>query len=249
MVLRKTLSIAEKPISALGIFSPPPLQVDFPKFSGSLAQLFSRVREHRIALLDIPLLPICEAYFRYLLEGENPNLEEGAAALGALSYLLERKAWMLLPVPDQPSPEEDVLELAEISIHEYFEAVDYLREAFTLRSQLFFRTSGPAIDAYELPFVLEELQVSALATALKNVLERRQEPVLDRVTRSGRSLAFEMGMVLDRVSSQWGSFESLLLDDGSREDAVYVFLSLLELIRTGRVQSRLIQDRIEFSQA
>ena len=70
-----------------GIIAPPPIQVESPRFSGSLAMLFACVRERKVDLLDIPLFPICEAYFTYLMDSELADLDEAAAALAALSYL------------------------------------------------------------------------------------------------------------------------------------------------------------------
>jgi segregation and condensation protein A len=250
MALRKSYPVAERPIAALGIVSPPPIQVDFPKFSGSLAQLFACVREHKIDLLDVPLLPICEAYFRYILAQEEPDLNESAAALAALAFLLERKAWLLLPLPAQPEPDEpEAMELAERTIHEYFYAVDFLRLGFESRSRLFFRSANQSAQEYELPFPVESLEALALAEALREVIERTRPPEMNHVTRIGRALADEMVKLLKRIGEAWESFGMLLPDEASREDAVYVFLSLLELMRLGQVQARLLGESIEFSRA
>ena len=79
-------------LSPTGVIAPPPIQVECPKFSGSLAMLFACVRDRKVELLDVPLFPICEAYFAYLMESDWANLDEAASALAALAYLLERKA-------------------------------------------------------------------------------------------------------------------------------------------------------------
>ena len=54
-------------ISLLGVIAPPPIHVTTPTFDGSLAMLFRCVHDHKVQLLDVPLFPICEAYFIYLL--------------------------------------------------------------------------------------------------------------------------------------------------------------------------------------
>src|SRR3954463_13791078 len=98
-------------IAALGVVAPPPIQVTTPTFDGSLGLLFQCVRDHKVDLMEVPLAPICEAYFLYLMQSPNVELDEAAAALIALAYLLERKAWALLPVVE-PEPElEEPLEL------------------------------------------------------------------------------------------------------------------------------------------
>jgi segregation and condensation protein A len=250
MALQRSYSALDKPISALGIVSPPPIHVELPAFSGSLGQLFACVREHKLDLLDVPLLPICEAYFRYLLSQETPDLNESAAALAALAFLLERKAWLLLPLPVQAEPEEpEVSELVERTIHEYFGAIDFLRAGHEQRSMLFFRSPNQDGHEYELPVSTETLEISALAEALQRVLLRNKPPEMPNVTRIGRALADEMRKVLLRLSREWENFEMLVTGEASREDAVYVFLSLLELIRIGSVQARLSGEMVEFSLA
>ena len=86
----------EEAVSPLGVVSPPPIYVDSPYFSGSLGALFGCVRERKLDLALVPLLPICEAYFSYLLQATFSDLDHRTAALSALAYLLERKAWDLV---------------------------------------------------------------------------------------------------------------------------------------------------------
>src|SRR4051812_16701440 len=106
MALRQELAERTAAATALGGIAPPPIHVTTPTFDGSLGTLFRCVREHKVQLLDVPLFPICEAYFIYLLKAELKDLDEAAAALAALAYLLERKAWALLPV-EEPEPDMD----------------------------------------------------------------------------------------------------------------------------------------------
>jgi segregation and condensation protein A len=245
----KKTEIAEKPIAALGIVAPAPIQVAFPKFSGSLGQLFACVREQKIDLLDVPLLPICEAYFQYLVAQDAPDLNESAAALAALAFLLERKAWRLLPIPETKPDEPEVLELAERSVHEYLEAISFLREGFERRSELFFRAPNQSLAGYELPIEIESLEVQALSNAFARMLERMRPPTMKSVARAGRMLADEMRSVLRRIQTDWEIFDALLPTTATREDAVYVFLSLLELMRLGQVVMRIVDAQVEFSLA
>ena len=98
------VKLAEKPteasIHAWGFGTPPQIDIECPAFSGPLALLFECVRKHRVDLLGVPLQPICEAYFRYVLDHSQEDLDQAAAALVALCYLLERKAFLLIPVPE-----------------------------------------------------------------------------------------------------------------------------------------------------
>src|SRR5579885_2128383 len=106
-------------VAGLGLVAPPPIHIQTATFEGSLATLLRCVRDNKVHLLDVPLLPVCEAYFDYLVQTQLADLDEAAAALLALSYLLERKAWALLP-NDEPEPEpEEPLELPEPTVAEF----------------------------------------------------------------------------------------------------------------------------------
>src|SRR5947199_8289996 len=83
---------SEEGVTALGVIAPPPIHVEPPHFTGSLGQLFLCVRQRNIDLLDVPLLPICETYFEYVLNSTLSHLDHGAAALSSFAHLLARHA-------------------------------------------------------------------------------------------------------------------------------------------------------------
>lgn len=246
-------------IPALGLVEPPPIVVESPHFSGSLATLFACVRERKVDLLAVPLAPICEAYFVYLLKmaaneaeasaGQEryPFLDEAAAALAALSYLLERKAWLLLPSPD-PEPEvEDPSELLSPTAHEYQVAIESLRLWQEAREQVFFRPQEAAPDAYELPFTLGNVSVNDLARALERVLRKASPEPVEPLNKPRRSLSDQMRIVLTALSHDWTSLEDLIEPPFTRSEVVYWFLALLELIRLAQASVRLQAGEVQFA--
>jgi chromatin segregation and condensation protein Rec8/ScpA/Scc1 (kleisin family) len=241
--------VAERPVTALGLVAPPPIHIDSPRFEGSLATLFAYAKTQRVDLRDIPLMPICEAYFAYMLADE-PNVDEAAAALAALSYLLERKAYLLLPVQElHEDDEEETLGLPSSTAFEYRAAIASLVLWHEERSALFFRVSGQDVSTYELPFEFEDLRSTTLAQALLRLLERSKPVETPSVSRTGRSLAEEMRRLLAWISYEWKPLVQLAPSGCSREDAVYMFLSLLELIRLGQVAARVVNGEAEFSRS
>lgn len=239
---------AEPVVTALGVVAPPPIHVQTEAFDGSLAMLFTCVREHKVQLLDIPLAPICEAYFEYILSSPNTSLDEAAAALVALAYLLERKAWLLLPVPE-PEPEElDALEPIEPTVHEFTAAIEALRIWHSERESLFFRAPGAGPNPYELPYELEEVSPTDLARAFERLLARAEPELAIPPSRDVRSVADVIDAVLLAVSDTWRPLEELLPAHYTRTDAVYWFLAVLELIRLGQVAVRVSEDcGVEFA--
>jgi segregation and condensation protein A len=246
---RAELAERKDRISALGVVSPPPIHVQTPTFEGSLATLFACVRDHKIDLLDVPLFPICEAYFAYMLNADLRSLDEAAAALAALSYLLERKAWLLLPVPD-PEPEMDeAMEALEPTIHEFFPAIEALRLWHDERSMLFFRSPEAGPDPYELPYQLANVSVGDLARAFERLLKKAAPEPLEPLSKPKRSLQEQMKAVLLAVGTEFKTLEQLVAEPFTKSEAVYWFLALLELIRLGQVVARVTGDDVEFGRA
>lgn len=235
-------------LSPTGVIAPIPIHIETPVYSGSLSMLLGCVREHKVSLMDVPLLPICEAYFHYLIDNGETHLDEAAAALAALSYLLERKAWLLLPV-EQPEPEsvEDPMELPEPTTYEFQEAIEALRMWEEERSQWYFRPLDAGPDPYELPYTLGDVSASDLARALERVLTRARPEPPQVLNKARRSLSEQMGIVIKRLSKEWSALEMLLEEPYTRADVVYFFLALLELIRLGQANVRLYDGDVQFA--
>ncbi|MGV3616078.1 MAG: segregation and condensation protein A [Fimbriimonas sp.] len=249
MAPRHELAERNDRISALGVIAPPPIHVQTPTFDGSLAALFACVRDHKVDLLQIPLFPICEAYFTYLLQAADTDLDEAAAALSALAYLLERKAWLLLPVPD-PEPEfDEPMELPDPSIHEFASAMRAMALWQEERDQLFFRSPDAGPDPYELPYTLGNVGVGDLTLALERLLKRATPEAFETLAKPRRSLKEQMEVVLGSMGEEWRTLDILVPEPFTRVEAVYWFLALLELIRLGQVQARITEEDVEFARA
>lgn len=235
------------PAGVLGFASPPPIHVETPAFEGSLAMLLQCVRDHKVQLLEVPMMPICEAYFEYLVISNLADLDEAGAALVALAYLLERKAWAMLPV-DEPEPvPEEPLELPEASVMTFAPVIEALRTWHDERARRFFRTADAGPEQYELPYTLANVKPDDLAMALERLLKRAVPPSIDAPTKPRRSLGEQMRIVYAALSEQFRSLEQMLEEPFTREDAVYWFLSILELVRLGRVLVRASEESVEFA--
>jgi len=239
-----------KTVTLLGLVLPPPIQVECEEFTGSLGALFLCVKDRKIDLSNVPLAPICEAYFFYLAELDSPNLDEAGSALVALAYLLERKAWALLPTPEpEPQEVEQCYDLARLAFDpDYFSgAIDSLSQWKSERDQLYFRQTQQT-DIYQIQHApLIRVRVSDLSSAFEKVLDRAiVDSTLPRIS-SRRSMIAVMREVLWAVSDRWRMFNDLVPSDISRTDAVYWFLALLELIRIGQIDVRSESGQAEFS--
>lgn len=228
--------IAEKTsLAPAGLATPIPLRVESPGFAGSLATLFHLARDGRIDLSGIPLTPVCVAYCEYIREMPEHDVDAAGAALLALAYLVERKAWSLLPIADPPPPEE-IAELPEPTAHQYALAVDSLEERHRERSQLFFR-QGESPDAYEVPMGPGSVTAAELAKAFERILLKAKPVDVEPLAKHRPSLADVMKDVLRRIRAAGrATIEGTLPASFTRLDVVFVFLALLELLRIGQVR-------------
>lgn len=227
-----------------GVAVPPPLLIESPIFQGSLATLFHLAREGRVDLTGIPLSPVCEAYLQFIYEGGAANVDEAGAALLALAYLVERKAWALLPIADPPPP-EDLPELPEPTVHEFAMAVDALDTHYRDRARMFFRAATEGGD-YEIPIEVGHLTTAHLAKALERLLSRALPSTVEPLARPRPSLAEVMRGVLQTIRNADGriGFADLLPEVFTRLDAVFVFLAVLELLRVGQISAGFANDDI-----
>jgi len=234
--------------AGIGVVSPPPIHVQTPHFEGSLATLFRCVREQKVDLMTVPLSAVCEAYFEYLLQSEAPHLDEAAAALAVLAYLLERKAHMLLPKEesDEEDEEELPLELIEPTAYEYASAIDLLKVFEEERSKLFFRSPEAEPTVYEIPYSIGEVTVSDLARAFERLLRRAEPDPIQLLSKPRRSLQEQMRIVLLALSEDAKPIDQLIVGSYTRSDAVYWFLALLELIRLGQAFVQRVEDDVHF---
>lgn len=243
-VLDKPAKIERFPV--LGLVSPPPIEVSSPEYSGSLGLLLQMVQDRKIDLLRVPLYPVCEAYFRHLLQTSTEHLDDAAAALLALAYLLERKSWLLLPTPEVEPEFEGGMEMVDPSIGEYAIAIDALRLWQNERDQFFFRPLDNGPDPYEVPFTLTDVSANDLARAFERLMRRAVPEPVEPLNRRRRSLTDQMGAALAALTKEWRSLETLIPGPFTREDVVYWFLSLLELIRLGQAQVQVAEEDVQF---
>lgn len=226
------LRIQDPAIHALGLIAPPPLHIECEAFQGSLSLMFDCVRAHKVDLREVPLHPICAAYLEYLLGQDSAELEASAAALTALAYFLERKAFDLLP-RSEPEPEiEDEPDPIEPSAYLYQPVMEILRERESNAKAIFYRNGGQT--AYELPFNLSDVSPFDLGRVLQRLLNKASQTV-NPLGKPRRSLIEQMKVVLGVLTTVPCSLEELIEEPYDRVEAVWWFLALLELIKLRQV--------------
>ncbi len=234
-------------LGPLGVLAPPDIAIECETFQGSLATLFQCVRTRKIDLLGVPIAPICEAYLAYLVGNADADLERAAVALTALSYLVERKAWMLLPAPEEEEPDaEELYEAIEPYAHEFLPAIEALLTRHEEMSQSFFRSSDSGAD-FELPFDMGEVTVADLARALERLVARAKPDTVKPLGRPRRSLSDQMVEVMKVLTAEFRPLDDIVVGEFTRTEVVWWFLALLELIRLGQARVRMDNGDVCFA--
>ena len=117
------------------------------------------------------------------------------------------------------------------------------------REQFYFRPpdNGPAL--YEIPFDLGDVSVADLARAFERLLARAESVEIAPLSKRRRSISEQMKIVLKALGKEFKALEALVFPPFTREDAVYWFLALLELIRLGQVAVKLENADVLFARA
>lgn len=237
------------PAPAVSLPAMPP--VALPTFEGPLDLLLHLVREHKVDIADIPIVPITDQYLAYLRAMESLNLTVAGEFIVMAATLLEIKSRMLLPRPPKAETVDDEEEGGDPREELVQRLLDYQRyKTFveTLagweddRRHLYFRGQAAYGDLYELPISFGELSSQSLLRAVQRLLAEvgAGEADVTSVRRQKMTLRLAMAALWRKVSTAGSA--GLALDDCFerplvRLEIVMTFLALLELLRQGRLQA------------
>ena len=227
----------------LGLIAPPEIAIECAAFQGTLGTLIKCVLAQKVDLWEIPLHPICQAYVEYLLETDESDVDGAATAMVAMAYLVERKAFRLIPLPEPA--EEDLLEglYDGPEILDFREALLCLEERFEDRQNLFFRSVDVRRE-YEIPVELGKVTVADLGRALENLLAKAKDEPVVMLGRPRRSLTEQMRVVERCLSLEPRPLEILVEGEFTRTEVLWWFLALLELIRLSQAWVEMSPDGV-----
>lgn len=228
----------------------PPLSLPLPteRFEGPLDVLLHYVREHKVAIEDIPIVQVTDYYLAYLRTLEAMNLTVAGEFLVMAATLLEIKSRMLLPrppreeTPDDEAGDDPREQLVQrlLDYQRYKAFVETLSGWEDGRRRLFFRGEASYGDLYTLPVAFGALNAEALLRALHRLLAEAGvgEASVTSVRRQKMTLRLAMAALGRRVQAAGAA--GLALEDCFerpfvRLEMVMTFLALLEMLRQERL--------------
>lgn len=208
------------------------------RFEGPLDLLLHLIKKEEIDIYDIPIAHITLQYLSYIEMMQMLDLDVAGEFLVMAATLMRIKARMLLPAaPDEEEEEEDPREELVRRLLEYKrfkEAAETLKEREEQMRRVFERGfSEVAFGNGEAE--LEEATLFDLLDALRAALSRAVEPPAHEVEADRLD-------VVRRIEEIWVvlrqrgkvRFSELLETCKTRLDVIGTFISLLELMRSGR---------------
>lgn len=242
------------------------LTVKLQVFEGPLDLLLHLLEKNKVNIYDIPIVEITNQYMEYINEMKRQDLNVVSEFLVMAATLLDIKSRMLLPKEETEEEEEDPRAELVQKLLEYkmYKCMSYeLKDRQIDAQRVLFKapTIPEEVRQYEEPVDLQELMSEVTLRKLNAVFKsvmRKQEDKIDPIrSRFGKIEKEEVSLeertrYLEEYAAAHSqfSFRGLLEAQSSKMEIIVTFLSLLELMKTGKIhisQECIFDDIIIFS--
>jgi segregation and condensation protein A len=217
-------------------------------FEGPLDLLLYLIRENELNIFDINLLTLTGQYLDYLRLLKFKDLNDAAAFMEMAAVLIEIKSRYLLPTEERKSIEEDLgeedqatsLQQRLLEFDRFRRAAEFLannqQSAPLCRSNSEWQRLTPQFEDIEAPLRGDPSHLIVLYEQLLSTISDRRPA---RVTAQTERVSLEE--VIEKMLSyieqaRFALFQRLYRDMKSRYDLVANTLSMLQLVRDGRLK-------------
>ena len=233
------------------------LSIKLQNFEGPMDLLLHLIEKNKVDIMDIPIAQITDQYFDYIREMPGDDMDVMSDFLVMAATLLDIKARMLLP-PEKDEEGEEIDPRSEL-VAKLLEYKMYRFMARELRGRedeagmRLFREPDipPEVKRYREPVDLDRLLADVTLSRLRAVFTdvmRRKEDRIDPIRSSFGRIEKEqvdsreiMEKVQTRIMRRRRcTFRSLLTARRGKMYVVITFLTILELMKMGRVDA--VQD-------
>ena len=221
-------------------------EIKLPQFEGPFDLLLFFIERDELDIYDIPIYKLTTDFLTYIHQMETLNIEVASEFILVAATLMRIKAKMLLPRRDvDPVTGEEIDPRDElvnrlIEYKKFKEATDSLRKLEEDRQNITKR--GNALNEnreiaalFETEFEMQSLTMFRLLKAFQNVLDRmarEKNKVHHTVDTPPYTIIGEKMLLLDKMKVGVKTpFEDVFTGVENRVHAIFVFLSILELIQ------------------
>ena len=242
------------------------LTVKLQVFEGPLDLLLHLLEKNKVNIYDIPIVEITSQYMDYINEMQRQDLNVVSEFLVMAATLLDIKSRMLLPKEETEQEEEDPRAELVQKLLEYkmYKCMSYeLKDRQVDAEKVLFKmpTIPEDVRKYEEPVDLQELMSDVTLKKLNAIFRsimRKQEDKIDPIRSRFGKIEKEEVSLEERMSyleeyalnHRQFSFRGLLEAQSSKMEVIVTFLSVLELMKTGKIhilQEHIFDDIIIYS--
>ena len=233
----------------MGTGIPVKLQV----FEGPLDLLLHLIEKNKVNIYDIPIAEITDQYMEYIHQMQQEDLNIMSEFMVMAATLISIKCRMLLPKEvneegEEEDPREELVrQLLEYKMYKYMSYE--LRDRMAAAGKNVYKapTVPKEVLAYREPVDPEELLKGITLAKLNDIFQsviRRQEDKVDpirskfgKIEKEEISLPDKMEEVEDYARShRYFGFRDLLSRQSSKVQVIVTFLSILELMKMGKIR-------------
>jgi segregation and condensation protein A len=220
-------------------------QIKLPQFEGPFDLLLFFIERDELDIYNIPISKITKDFLDYIHQQEKLNIELSSEFILFISTLMRIKAKMLLPRKELDASGNEIdprLELVDkiLEYKKYKEAAAQMAEMEALRMLMMKRgnlqkelmqVGEEAADGTEIQTVTLFRLMKAFERVVKRMQERQNKPV-HTVVQYNYTIEGSREFMLNIVQQQQAvSFEKIFEVCENRIHAIFLFLSLLELVQ------------------
>lgn len=233
----------------MGTGIPVKLQV----FEGPLDLLLHLIEKNKVNIYDIPIAEITDQYMEYIHQMQREDLNIMSEFMVMAATLISIKCRMLLPKEvneegEEEDPREELVrQLLEYKMYKYMSYELRDRMAAAAKNVYKAPTVPKEVLSYREPVDPEELLKGLTLAKLNDIFQsviRRQEDKVDpirskfgKIEKEEISLPDKMGEVEDYARShRYFGFRDLLSKQSSKVQVIVTFLSILELMKMGKIR-------------
>ena len=211
-------------------------------FEGPLDLLLSLIKKNKVNIEDIPIVLIFDQYMEYINEAQKLDMDLASEFILMASELMLIKSKMLLPRTDEE--EEDPRKQLADALIKYQQA----KAAAMILAPMYVAYSGRFVkDTDEISidktFVAEQ-DTEQLCIAARRIMDynaiaeraKSKEPFTPMISKPIVPVEVKIVEILNQLEEkQRSSLESLLMKSVSLPDMIAIFIGVLELIKTNKI--------------
>jgi segregation and condensation protein A len=219
--------------------------IKLPQFEGPFDLLLFFIERDELDIYDIPISKITEDFLNYIHQMELLNIELASEFILVAATLMRIKAKMLLPrreIDEQGKeidPREELVKRL-VEYKKFKEVTEALRQLEEERQNINKRGNAASesreiASFFQTEYEMQSLTMFRLMKAFQNVLsrlEREKNKIVHTIEKPPYTIESEKQALLQKMQvGKETSFEEVFKNCQNRIHAIFIFLSLLELIQ------------------